>query len=204
MGGEREKNHNKTTSYRENICWYTEKPQKKKSNIKTDKQKKKLTAADIQLQTLPNVYYIKTRNHKTRMSINKLAHPGRTCQLGNESCGWVHSSWCGSGAGCTVALPRLPAPSAGTCERGAKGPVAVGSTSVSQGLRLEVLRQDPPPQYSVQPGPLLLLPVLFHWQVHHQLPQDAAPVAGRAWMIQEAKTCYKDSLTRIQLDKTCC
>lgn len=35
----------------------------KKSNKKTVKHKKKLPAADIQLQKLANVYYIKTRNH---------------------------------------------------------------------------------------------------------------------------------------------
>lgn len=136
-----------------------------------------------------------TRNyHRTAISINQQAHPGKTCQPGNESYGWAHSSWCGSAAGCTVALPHWPAPSAGTCARGAGGPIAVGSTCVSQGLLSAALCRDPPPRYRVQPGhppPLLLR----RPQIHHQLVRAAAE---RPWEIKETDVCYKTLFTALQ------
>lgn len=160
--------------------WYNEKPRRQtRRNINNKQEQEK----DEKINCCRNMT---TRNyHKTAISINQQAHPGKTCQPGNESCGWAHSSWCGSGAGCTAALPHWPAPSAGTCVRGARGPIAVGSTCVSQGLQLEALCRDPPQQYWVQPGHLPLL--LLHPRIHHQLLRAAA--AERPWEIKEAQTC---------------
>lgn len=128
-------------------------------------------------------FLTESKDYKTLVSVFKQAHPGKTCQPGNESCGWVHSSWCGSEAGCTVALHRWPAPSAGTCERGVKGPAAVGSICASLGLPLEVPRWNRPPQYRDQPDPhLLLLPMRHH--LARWLPQVVAPAAVRPWEIE--------------------